>query len=100
MRGIKKYLAVTVMSAALLFTSAAGTMQIPQFDKLSRDDRATYVALLAKGSANALYAHGDRTGGDKLVQLFNDQGNTGGGAQFWKYLDEVRIMNKNNAAAR
>ena len=98
MRGIKKYLASTVLSAALLFANAAGAMQIPQFDKLAVDDQDTYVTLLAKGAANGLYAHGDRAGGDKLVRLFDDQGDAGGGAQFWKYLDEVRIMNKNNAA--
>jgi hypothetical protein len=98
MRGIKKYLASTVLSAALLFTGAANAMQIPQFDKLAVDDQDTYVTLLAQGAAKGLYDHGDIKGGDKLVQLFNDGSNTGGGAQFWKYLDEVRIMNKNNAA--
>ena len=98
MRGIKKYLASTVLSAALLFTSAAGAMQIPQFAKLAADDRATYVTLLAQGAANGLYAHGDRAGGDKLVQLFDDTSDNNGEHQFWKCLKEVIIMNKNNAA--
>jgi hypothetical protein len=95
---LKKYMATSVLAVSMLFANAANAMQIPQFDKLAVDDQATYVTLLAKGSANALYAHGDRAGGDKLIQLFNTTGKTGGGAQFWKYLDEVRIMNKNNAA--
>jgi hypothetical protein len=98
MCGTKKYLASTILSAALLFAGAANAMQIPQFDKLSRDDRATYVTLLAKGSGYALYDHGDRAGGDKLVQLFNDNSKNNGEHQFWKYLEEVRTMNKNNAA--
>src|ERR1039458_2463740 len=98
MRGLKKYLAAGTLAVSMLFANAANAMQIPQFDKLSKDDRATYATLLTKGAANGLYAHGDRAGGDKLIQLFNDHGDTGGAAQFWKYLDEVRIMNKNNAA--
>src|ERR1017187_5361923 len=98
MHGLKKYLAAGTLAVSMLFANAANAMQIPQFDKLSRDDQATYVVLLAKGSAYALYDRGDRAGGDKPVQLFNDHGDTGGAAQFWKYLEEVSIMNKNNAA--
>jgi hypothetical protein len=40
MRGIKKYLVSTVLSAAaLLFTGAANAMQIPQFDKMAQSDK-------------------------------------------------------------
>src|ERR1035437_5519305 len=86
--GLKKYMATSVLAVSMLFANAANAMQIPQFDKLAVDDQATYVTLLAKGSANALYAHGDRAGGDKLIQLFNTTGKTGGGAQFCPWRSE------------
>jgi hypothetical protein len=95
--GLKKYLATSVLAASMLFANAAGAMQIPQFDKLAVDDQDTYATLLAQGAAHGLYDHGDIKGGDKLVQLLNDGSKTGGEAQFWRCLEEVRIMNKNNA---
>jgi hypothetical protein len=54
MQGIKKYLASTVLSAALLFTGAANAMQIPQYDKMAQSDKADYQVLLVDGAANAL----------------------------------------------
>src|ERR1700728_3304354 len=98
MNGLKKYLATGVLAASMLFANAAGAMQIPQFDQMSVNDQDTYITLLAQGAANALYAHGDRAGGDKLVQLFDDTSNNNGEHQFWTYLAEVRTMNANNAA--
>ena len=95
--GLKK-LATGALALSMLFANAANAMQIPQFDKLAVDDQDTYSTLLAVGAANGLYAHGDRAGGDKLVQLFNDTSDNSGEHQFWKYLNDVRIMNKNNAA--
>jgi hypothetical protein len=55
MRGMKKYLASTVLSAAaLLFTGAANAMQIPQYDQMVQNDKSTYVTFLIMGAAKAL----------------------------------------------
>ena len=94
MQGIKKYLASTVLSAALLFTSAANAMQIPQFDKMDHNDRSKYVTLLVEGAAKGLTDHGQTDQARKLINLFKDSSDKGGGYQFAKNLQIARDLNK------
>jgi hypothetical protein len=98
MRGIKKYLAGTVLSAALFFTTAANAMPIPQFDKMAQSDRNDYRASLVEGAAKALNAHGDSQQARKLFALFTDQGENGGARQLAKNMGIFRELNKENAA--
>jgi hypothetical protein len=94
MRGMKKYLASTVLSAALLFTCAANAMQIPQFDKMDHNDRSKYVTLLVEGAAKGLTDHGQTDQARKLINLFKDSSDKGGGYQFAKHLQIARDLNK------
>jgi hypothetical protein len=54
MNGMKKYLAATFLSAAMLFTSAAQAMEIRQFDKMAIPDQSEYVGLLVQGAEQVL----------------------------------------------
>jgi hypothetical protein len=98
MRGIKNYLASTVLSAALLFTGAANAMQIPQYDKMAQSDKEDYRVLLVDGAANALDGHGKHEQSQKLIALFLDKGDNGGSIQLAKNLQALRIINKENAS--
>src|ERR1035437_2693130 len=98
MQGIKKYLASTVLSAALLFTSAANAMQIPQYDKMAQNDKEDYRVLLVGGAADALDGHGKHEESKKLIALFLDKGDNGGFFQLAKNLEVFREINKENAA--
>ena len=98
MQGIKKYLASTVLSAALLFTGAANAMQIPQYDQMVQNDKSTYVTFLIMGAAKALEAHGQPDQSKKLIALFEYSGENGGAHQFNKNLQIERIINAKNAA--
>src|ERR1035437_1399438 len=97
MQGMKKYLASTVLSAALLFTSAANAMQIPQYDKMAQSDKADYQVLLVDGAANALDRHGKHEQSQKLIALFLDKSDNGGFTQLAKHLQALRIINRENA---
>ena len=99
MRGIKKYLVSTVLSAAaLLFTGAANAMQIPQFDKMAQSDKEGYSVLLVEGAADALDGHGNHEQSQKLIALFSVKGDNGGFYQLAKNLEAFREINKENAA--
>ena len=97
MQGIKKDLASTVLSAALLFTGAANAMQIPQFDKMAQSDKEGYSVLLVEGAADALDGHGKHEQSQKLIALFSDKGDNGGFTQLEKNLQAMRIINARNA---
>lgn len=58
MNGVKKYLAATFLSVAMLFTSAAQAMEIRQFDRMADDDQAEYVGELIQGAENVLTDEG------------------------------------------
>jgi len=49
MKRVNTYLAVTFLSAAMLFSSAAQAMEIRQFDKMAIQDQGKYVGLLVSG---------------------------------------------------
>jgi hypothetical protein len=99
MRGMKKYLASTVLSAAaLLFTGAANAMQIPQYDQMVQNDKSTYVTFLIMGAAKALEAHGQPDQSKKLIVFFEDGSDNGGAHQFSKNLQVARIINAKNAS--
>ena len=97
MQGIKKYLASTVLSAALLFTGAANAMQVPQYDQMVQNDKSRYVTLLVMGAAKALEAHGQPDQSKKLIVFFEDGSDNGGAHQFSKNLQVVRMINAKNA---
>jgi hypothetical protein len=97
MQGIKKYLASTVLSAALLFTGAANAMQIPQYDKMAQSNKKKYSLLLVEGAADALDGHGKHEQSQKLIALFLDKGDNGGFTQLEKNLQATRIINARNA---
>src|ERR1035437_4082582 len=97
MQGIKKYLAGTVLSAALLFTGEANAMQIPQYDKMAQSDKEDYRVLLVEGAASALDGHGKHEQSQKLIALFLDKSDNGGSTQLAKNLQATRIINARNA---
>ena len=96
MAGAKLYRAV-VLSTAILFSSAAQAMPVPQFDKMDKGDQGTYVTLLVIGAKNALEAHGSPDQANKLVALFKDSGPNNGFVQFVNNLQKIRTLNARNA---
>jgi hypothetical protein len=70
MNGMKKSLAATFLSAAMLFTSAAQAMPIWQFDKMAQDDRADYVSELIQGAEKVLTDEGKPDLAAQVSHLF------------------------------
>jgi hypothetical protein len=70
MNRFNKFLAATFLPAAMLFTSAAQTMEIRQFDKMADQDQAEYVGLLVQGAEKVLIAQGKTNLAAQVDQLF------------------------------
>jgi hypothetical protein len=97
LKSLKKYLASTILSAALLFASAANAMQIPEYDKMAQSDKIDYRVLLVDGAAKALDGHGEHEQSQKLIALLSDKSEKGGFTQLEKNLQAIRIINERNA---
>jgi hypothetical protein len=71
MRGLK-VLAVTFLSAAMLFTSAAQAMDIIRFDQMTAQDRQAFLDSLSKDAETVLNQEGRSADAQKVHHLFND----------------------------
>jgi hypothetical protein len=72
MNGMKKYLAATFLSAAMLFTAGAQAMEIRQFDKMAVQDQGDYIQALVDGAQKVLNDEGRSDLAAKVDQLFTE----------------------------
>jgi hypothetical protein len=90
-----------LLSAALLFASAAQAMEIQQFDKMANDDQAQYVAELISGAENGLTGQGRADHAKNVETLFTKNapdGNTSiGMSQFMLDLAKARLADAQRA---
>jgi hypothetical protein len=75
MNRFNKYLAATLLLAAMFFTSAAQAMQIQQFDKMAGDDQDEYVAELIIGAQQVLKDAGKPALAEQVHTLFTTKKN-------------------------
>ncbi len=101
MNGMKKYLAATFLSAAMLFTSAAQAMEIRQFDKMAIPDQSEYVGLLVQGAEQVLRDEGRADLAAQVEHLFTttDPGDshTIGSVEFELNLALARVADAKRA---
>jgi hypothetical protein len=71
MNRTSKILAATVMSVAVLFTSAVQAMEIREFDKMAVADQGEYVGLLVGGAEKVLKDAGRPEDAAKVEKLFS-----------------------------
>lgn len=101
MHGIKKLLATAVLSASFLFSGAAQAMPIPQFDKMTQDQKGDFTVFLLKGAYNILTAQGKTADAEKVIELFEvKDGKPAPPAiqQLVENLNAARKINQQNAA--
>jgi hypothetical protein len=87
-----------VLSTALLFPGTGNAMQIPQYDKMDKHDRAQYVNLLVKGTYDHLSATGQSAQAETLLYLFEKSSAKFGWPQFEKNLQMARALSAKHAA--
>ncbi len=87
-----------VLSTALLFPGMGNAMQIPQYDKMDKHDRADYVNLLIKGAYDHLSAAGQSAQAERLLYLFENSSTKFGWPQFEKNLQMARALDAKHAA--
>jgi hypothetical protein len=101
MNRFSKFLAATFLSAAMLFTSAAQTMEIRQFDKMADQDQADYIGDLIVGAEKVLTDEGRPDLAAKVEHLFTTKNNgdadTIGMVEFEINLALVRLDDAKNA---
>src|SRR6267154_820966 len=92
---MKKNLAATFMSAAMLFTSAAQAMEIRQFDKMAGQDQGEFIAELVQGAEKVLTDAGGADQAAQVSHLFttNDPGDqiSIGMTEFIRNLARARV---------
>jgi hypothetical protein len=91
---------ISFSSAVVLCTSVASAMPVPQYDKMSSEERARYITLLVKGSQALLLERGQSTHSERLLEFFEDTSKKGLVAEFKKNLHVVRAVNRINAENR
>ena len=72
MNGVKKYLAATFLSAAMLLPNMAQAMDIIQFDQMTNEDRQDFLNFLPKAAETVLEQEGRSADALKVHHLFND----------------------------
>jgi hypothetical protein len=72
MNRFNRFLAATILSAAMLLTSAAQAMEIIQFDQMTAQDRQAFLNFLPKAAETVLEQEGRSVDATKVHQLFND----------------------------
>jgi hypothetical protein len=70
MNRFNKFLAVMFLSAAMLFTGAAQAMKFSQFDKMTIDDQAEFIALMVDATQKALRNEGRSDFAAQIEHLF------------------------------
>jgi hypothetical protein len=97
---VKSAIAISILSALFVWTCVTTAMPLPQFDKMSVEDRSQFTALLVKGTHEWLIACRRPADAEKLMEFFEDGSKKGGAAQFKKNLQVVRVVNRINAGNR
>ncbi len=72
MNGVKKYLAATLLSAAMLLPNMAQAMDIIQFDQMTAQDRQDFLNSLSKAAETVLEQEGRSADALKVHHLFDD----------------------------
>ena len=72
MNGVKKYLAATFLSAAMLLPNMAQAMDIIQFDQMTAQDRQDFLNSLSKAAETVLEQEGRSADAMKVHHLFDD----------------------------
>jgi hypothetical protein len=98
MSRMHRCLATSILSSALILSTSAHAMPIPQYDQMAQSDKKDYRVSLVEGAAKALDAHGEHEQAQKLITIFTDKGDNGGFNQLAKNLEILRAINKENAA--
>ena len=86
-----------VLSTTLLFSGLGNAMQIPQYDKMDKQDRKHYVTQLIKGTYDHLSATGQSAQAERLLYLFEKSGAKFGWPQFEKNLQMARALDAKRA---
>jgi hypothetical protein len=97
MKRLKQLLTIAGLSAALMFATPVGAMQIPDYDRMSGRDQTDFINFLVDGSYKILSSEGKTNQAQKLLKLFTDKGKKGGFAQLEKNLAIIRQGNDKNA---
>jgi hypothetical protein len=101
MRIVSKYLACSVLSIALLFPTDSKAMETADFDKLTKNQQASYLVFMIDGSADFLKKAGQSADAQKLLDLFTNtvpgQNLPLGNQQFLTNLNAARALNNKNA---
>jgi hypothetical protein len=87
-----------VLSTALLFSGVGNAMQIPQYDKMDKHDRAHYLTLLIQAAHDHLSATGQLAQAETLLYLFETSSAKFGWPQFEKNLQIARALDAKHAA--
>jgi hypothetical protein len=100
MRGINRFLAGALLSASFLVSSAAQAMPIPQFDKLTVNQRADFTVFLIKCAHDILAAEGKTADAEKVIDLFDRKSGRPSPhlAEFVENVNGVRKLNQENAS--
>jgi hypothetical protein len=72
MNGVKKYLAATFLSAAMLLPNMAQAMDIIQFDLMTAQNQQDFLNSLPKAAETVLNQEGRSDDALKVFHLFND----------------------------
>jgi hypothetical protein len=92
---MKSYTCVTVLSAAMPFTSAAQAMDIIQFDQMANQDRQDFLDSLSRDAETVLEQEGRSADALKVHHLFNDISSGSnlplGEAELEMNLDSARV---------
>jgi hypothetical protein len=98
---IKEFLAGAILSAIVLFSSAAQAMPIPQFDKMTDSQAGDYTVFLIESAANILAGQGDSAGAGRVRDLFEShpgQPEKPALNQFFRNLNGVRQLNQQHSS--
>jgi hypothetical protein len=101
MLSMNKYLVGGILSIAFLFPAAAKAMETVDFDKLTKNQQASYLVFMVDGSADFLKKAGQSADAQKLLDLFTNtvpgQNLPLGNQQFLTNLNAARALNNKNA---
>ena len=101
MRGLKHYIGGLVLSATFLLASgAAQAMPIPQFDKLTNDQKTDYTGFMIRSAYDLLVSEGRAADAEKVIALFERKAGQGPSphvAELVENVNGVRELNKQHA---
>jgi hypothetical protein len=101
MKGLKGFIAGTVLSASFLMAGSAQAMPIPQYDAMTASQKGAYDVFLIEGAANYLASQGDNAGAAKvrgLLEIDPGQATKPAMQQFIANINGTRQLNQQHAS--